>query len=113
MPLKLGIDFGTATICAATVRDPVRMIPEFVQVDGRDLADSAVWFEWASHRPRVVQSGSSHPRHPTAVFHGAATDFAAYWKQRVVAQGEYASWEKWLKTDREGSMLLSYFKPEL
>jgi hypothetical protein len=110
--LRLGIDFGTATTCVATVRNHTTFAPVVIPLDGSaSFADSVVWVH-ATDKP-LVTSASKYERAPHAVFHQAKLEFKAFWAERVKAQADGVQWARWRDARRERSMLLSYFKPEL
>jgi molecular chaperone DnaK (HSP70) len=112
--LRVGLDFGTATTCAATVTDRVGLIPEIIPIQGpAEFCDSLVWVTQPTNGSALVKSDSPHGRCPTAVCEGAQVSFDHYWKERVRAQEQGIKWKRWLETGQEQSMLLSYFKPEL
>lgn len=112
MGITLGIDFGTATTCVATVRDRLAFIPEVVQLAGNDYADSVVWLDCPNGRRSLVPC-TKRSRVPLDVFATARERFGEYWQSRVRAQADGAKWYYWQKGEREQAMLLTYFKPEL
>ena len=113
MGLKLGIDFGTATTCAAVVTDLSRFHADVVHLAGRDdIVNSLVWFERPNGRRSLVPLKGAR-REPVSLFEAAERDFWNYWARRVQARNKYSDWLAWRNADRETPMLLSYFKPEL
>src|SRR3982751_4212440 len=112
--LRLGVDFGTATTCVATVSNLAEFRPEVIPIAGdRPFVDSLVWVSQPNGKPPIVQSGNALGRSPIAVFDPARTSFWEYWGERVKAQADGVKWYYWRSEAREQSMLLSYFKPEL
>jgi hypothetical protein len=114
MTLRIGLDFGTATTCVATVPNFAEFRPEVVPLRGTLLfANSSVWITGTKEEPPVVRSESRNSRAPAAVFERAEASFNTYWAERVRAQKDGVRWHRWKEQGREGSMLLTYFKPEL
>lgn len=115
MPLRLGLDFGTATTCLAIVTDLVSFRPEVIPLQGDEpFTSSAVFLDFPSHTPPIVESRSESGRAPLALFGEAESRFNDYWKARVRARADGIVWHDWeTKDGRERTMLLSYFKPEL
>ena len=115
MPLRLGLDFGTATTCVATVPDLASFRPEVIPLEGgAPFQNSSVFLDAPNGARPIVSSDSQHGRCPLALFGPAEQRFAAYWKERVQAQADGVAWSSWQHVlGRERAMLLTYFKPEL
>lgn len=115
MPLRLGLDFGTATTCLATVRDASTFRPEVISLDGDEpFVASSVFLDEPNGTPPIVPSASVSGRAPLALFGEAERRFTRYWQDRVSAQADGVNWYHWTASqNRERALLLTYFKPEL
>jgi hypothetical protein len=112
MGLKVGIDFGTSTTCVA-VLDPRTLQPRVEAIlDSGPLLESAVWIARSGDEP-IVQSSSTHRRHPRAVAALARRRFESYWRERMEAHRDFVTRAHWERADREADLLLTHFKPEL
>lgn len=114
MPIRLGLDFGTATTCLAILRDLADPEPEVIPLQPGELfSDSVVWFDDPLTATPLAKSRGQFGRAPLALFAAARLEFAKYWADRVRAQSDGLEWYYWKKANREKAMLLTFFKPEL
>lgn len=116
MPLKLSIDFGTATTCMATVADLTDFRADVIPVEGtRPIARTAVFLDRPLGQEPLIRSESAIGRSPMGAFEKAYSQFDAYWSQRREARKDGVTWAEWMQgvPNREEALLLTYFKPEL
>lgn len=114
MPLRLAVDFGTATTCMATVRNVADLEPTVIPIeDGAQIARTAVFLDRPAGTQPLVRSASQVGRSPLGAFGDAMTLFDAYWTDRRHARTCGVRWAEWEEGAREEALLLTYFKPEL